>query len=376
MAAELSLKRSSRLPYLPSIGAELPNCGDEFLGSSDPGVSYAGILEKGQDVTGHRRNGTADRVIWRVTAAALAITAASYLGGAFWLIELLTHFRLQFAAGAILLLAAAIIRRRTGLAAIAALVVAANSLPLLPYAMPGAAAAHAGEARLRVMAANVLYRSNDYERALAQIDAEDPDIVGLVEVTDAWIDALPELQQRFPYHVLRPEESAHGLALFSRLPLQELEISPYHEGDIQTAIHVLADLQGRQVVLTLAHLVSPVTPRRAALRNRQIEAIAELVNKDKEYDHVVIGDLNITPWSPDYAALEEAGLVNAARGRGYMATWPAGLGPAGLPIDHVLVSGGLHVQQFRMGASIGSDHLPIVADITFLATPVRSWDQE
>lgn len=327
-------------------------------------------------MTGHTRNRAVDRAIWRATAAALGITAASFLGGAFWLIELLTHFRLQFAAGAILLLAAAIMRRRTAVAAIAALVVVANSLPLLPYAMPGAAAAHAGEAGLRVMVANVLYRSNGYERALAHIDAEDPDIVGLVEVTDAWIDALSELQQRFPYHVLWPEEGAHGLALFSRVPLHELETSPYRESDIQTAIHVLADLPDRQVVLTLAHLVSPVTPRRAALRNRQIEAIAEMVNKDKERDHVVIGDLNITPWSPDYAALEDAGLVNAARGRGYMATWPAGLGPAGIPIDHILLSGELHVQQLRTGASISSDHLPIVADIAVPAALLRSSDQE
>jgi endonuclease/exonuclease/phosphatase (EEP) superfamily protein YafD len=318
------------------------------------------------------RNGKVDRAIWRATAAALVLTAASWLGGTLWLMELLSHFRLQFVAGSLLLLIGAIVRRRPAVAAVAAFVVAANSLPLLPYAMPGAAEAHAGESSLRILVANVQYRNEDYEGALALIEAENPDIVGLLEVNHAWSDSLSVLRERYPYHVAWPEEGAHGLALFSRVPIEELGTSPYREGDQLTAIRVRAELPEKPVILTLAHLISPTTPKRAALRNLQIRTIAGMVDRDHDDEHILIGDLNITPWSAFYAPLEQAGLVNAARGRGYVATWPAVLGSLGIPIDHVLLSDGLHVQQFRRGASFGSDHLPVVADVAISAAALRS----
>jgi endonuclease/exonuclease/phosphatase (EEP) superfamily protein YafD len=322
-------------------------------------------------MTKEMRNGRIDRATGFATAAALALTAASWLGGTLWLMELLTHFRFQFAAGGLVLMAVAIARRRPAVAAAATLVLAANSLPLLPYAMPVASDAHAGEARLRIMAANVRYSNRDYERAMALIAAENPDVVGLLEVTDAWIDGLSGLRERYPYRVIRPDEGAHGLALFSRVPIEELGDSPYREADQLTAIRVRADLPGRPAILTLAHLIAPTTPKRHRIRNRQIRTIAGMVATDGEAEHIVIGDLNITPWSPHYAALQEAGLANAARGRGYTATWPAVLGPLGIPIDHVLLSAGLHVQQFRSGASFGSDHLPIVADVALPPAPVH-----
>lgn len=318
------------------------------------------------------RNRTIDRATGFATAAALALTAASWLGGTLWLAELLTHFRFQFAVGGLILMIAAIACRRPAVVAAAALVFVANSLPLLPYAMPVAADAHAGEARLRVMAANVRYSNGDYERTLALIAAENPDVVGLLEVTDAWIEGVSGLREHYPYHVVRPDDGAHGLALFSRVPIEELGDSPYREADQLTAIRVRADLPVGPVILTLAHLIAPTTPKRSRIRNRQIRTIAGMVAMDRELEHIVIGDLNITPWSPHYAALEQAGLTNVARGRGYTATWPAVLGPLGIPIDHVLLSPGLHAQQFRSGASFGSDHLPIVADVALPGAPLYS----
>jgi endonuclease/exonuclease/phosphatase (EEP) superfamily protein YafD len=284
--------------------------------------------------------------------------------------ELLTHFRFQFAVGGVVLLIVGIAFRRPVVVAVAAFVFVANSLPLLPYAMPVAADVHAGEARLRVVAANVRYSNRDYKRTLALIAAENPDVLGLLEVTDAWIEGVSRLGEDYPYRVVRPEDGAHGLALFSRVPIEELEDSPYREADQLTAIRVRVDLPGTPVILTLAHLIAPTTPNRARVRNRQIRAIAGMIATDREREHIVIGDLNTTPWSPHYAALEQAGLTNAARGRGYTATWPAILGPLGIPIDHVLLSPGLHLQQFRSGASFGSDHLPIIADVA-LPSPLR-----
>jgi endonuclease/exonuclease/phosphatase (EEP) superfamily protein YafD len=246
----------------------------------------------------------------------------------------------------------------------AVFVVVANLIPLLPYAMPGAVDAQAAQPSLRVLAANVNLRNSDYQAALALIETEEPDVVCLLEVTDAWMDGLADLQLHYPHSVIRPEEGAYGIALFSRHPISELEGSPYTEDGVQTAIRVGVEMKERQVVLTLAHLKAPTSASKSALRNRQIATMAEMIGRDLGREHILIGDFNITPWSPQYWPLEEtAGLRNAARGRGYSPTWPAGFGLMGIPIDHILLSDGIEVVQFRTGAAFGSDHLPVVADL-------------
>src|SRR5690606_31852359 len=136
-------------------------------------------------------------------------------------------------------------------------------------------------------------------------------------------------------------EGAFGLALFSRLPLYELPTSPYIEAHVQTAVMAKVSFGGQQVKFTLAHLMAPTSPRRARLRNRQLRSLAAQ-SADHDYEHVLFGDLNTTPWSPHYVLMEQqAGLTNAARGHGYSPTWPTGPIPVKIPIDHCLVSDGI-----------------------------------
>jgi endonuclease/exonuclease/phosphatase (EEP) superfamily protein YafD len=316
--------------------------------------------------------GRLERVVQVAAGAALLLTAGSWLGSKYWLLELLTHFRMQFVAAAAVLLAVAMVRRRPGGSFVALLVAAANAIPLLPFIMPGVmpgaidaeAGQWAGQSSTRIMSANVRMRNNDHGALRAQIERESPDIVGLLEVDDAWIEGLSGLQAEYPHRVLRPEDGAYGLALYSRFPIRELETSPYIQDGTQTALSVEVELEDTHVTLTLAHLMAPVSAGRAGLRNLQIETISGMIRMDRGHEQIVIGDLNITPWSPFYAPLEkEAGLVNAARGRGYLPTWPAGFNVLKIPIDHMLSSDGVHVQRFRTGAETGSDHLPIIVDV-------------
>jgi endonuclease/exonuclease/phosphatase (EEP) superfamily protein YafD len=308
-----------------------------------------------------------ERAVQVAAAVALLVTAVSYLGSRYWLPELLTHFRFQYTCAALVLLLVAAVRRQSVSAFVILLVVTANLIPLLPYLLSGPAPAQASALSLRVMSLNVHFRNSDHDAVRALIQREAPDIVGLSEVNAAWIDALSSLTAEYPYTVLRPEQGAHGLAVYSRVPIRERETSPYIERGTQAAISVHLDLAGAGATLTLAHLMAPTSARKAGLRNLQIRKMAEMVRADHGKEQIFIGDLNITPWSPYYAQLEEgAGLVNAADGRGYLPTWPAGFYVFRIPIDHVLLSGGFAVQQIRTAPSFGSDHLPIIADVSIV----------
>ena len=76
---------------------------------------------------------------------------------------------------------------------------------------------------------------------------------------------------------------------------------------------------------------------------------------------LVVGDLNATPWSSGFRALERRGsLVDSLRGRGLQPSWPEGFGPLMIPIDHALHTTDLAVADRRTGPASGSAHRPLV----------------
>lgn len=316
--------------------------------------------------SGERRAASFDRLLLIGTLAALVVTAASFLAHTAWLFELLTHFRFQLAVGAILLSVCALARRRLALMAAAAVACAFNIAPLVPWllAVP-AAEADAATAGIRLMAANVSFRNRDYGALLEQIHETDPDVVGLLEVDQQWIDGLAALESEFDWSMLYPEEGAYGLALYSDVPVREVTPGPYVEGGLQTSISVELEIGGVPTTLVLAHVSAPTTPARARLRNAQFRKIGADLGEDPNAEQILLGDLNTTPWSPYYAELVTlTGLSNAARGFGYHVTWPTGFSLLKIPIDHCLVSDGLHVRSFRTGSDFGSDHLPIIVELS------------
>jgi endonuclease/exonuclease/phosphatase (EEP) superfamily protein YafD len=324
------------------------------------------LIATGRHLTAGVRYGAEsfNRVLFGAALAAFLVTAASFIGRASWVLELLTHFRFQVAAGSLVILLCALLRRRLVVAAMAAIAAAANASPLIPYIMPGPLQAEASTARIRLMAANVSFRNSDYAALVAEIRQQDPDVVGLLEVDQTWVDELSALNADYAWSILRPEEGAYGLALYSHLPLRELPGSPYIEGGLQTAITVELELERAPATLILAHVRAPTSPGKARVRNVQLGRIGELLVADANDARILLGDLNATPWSPYYRQLvSTAGLRNAALGRGYQATWPSGFGMLGIPIDHCLVSDGLQVRMFDTGSDIGSDHLPIIIDL-------------
>jgi len=61
--------------------------------------------------------------------------------------------------------------------------------------------------------------------------------------------------------------------------------------------------------------------------------------------------------------VREHGLRNAHDGHPLEGTWPSWFAPLRVPIDNCLVSHGLVIVSSHVGASTGSDHLPLVIEL-------------
>ncbi len=295
------------------------------------------------------------------TMAALAVfgMTAGSLGRRWWPCELFSHFRLQY-TGLLLLAAAGFAAGGAwavaGVAAVCGTALAASVATRAPRP------ADPPRQMLRVAVLNVFYRNHAYLRGAAFIRQAQPDLALLVEATQGWVDALRAALPDYPHVVNAVRADGHGMALLSRLPLEEVQVLALGEAgfpSIQAAVRV----NGFRLSVLGTHPYSPMGPRHFALRNDQLLAVARHA-AGHDAPLLLIGDLNLSPWSPLFSALiRTAGLRDSREGFGIQPTWPAFLWPPlRIPIDHCLVSPGVVVHRRHIGPAIGSDHLPVVVD--------------
>ncbi|MBX7257199.1 MAG: endonuclease/exonuclease/phosphatase family protein [Candidatus Hydrogenedentes bacterium] len=212
---------------------------------------------------------------------------------------------------------------------------------------------------LRLMISNVLTTNKDYATFIELVKKEEPDVVVVMEINDAWVKALEPLEADYPHRTYRPREDNFGIGILSKKSVRETS-------DIDLcgvpALQAVLSMQRQRVNLLAVHTLPPVNAENAGRRNAQLKMIAD-ITKDIRGLAIVAGDLNTTMWSPSFRSLvRESELRDARRGFGVHATWPADLAPFMIPIDHCLYRAPTSVKDFRTGPSFGSDHLPLIID--------------
>jgi endonuclease/exonuclease/phosphatase (EEP) superfamily protein YafD len=275
-------------------------------------------------------------------------------------LELFAHFRLQYlvAAATLGILLFAVRSRSWAIGML--LIGAVNAAPVLPWYQPGAAVPTGGTT-LKLLLAN-LYSANPHpERLLRLVDAEQPDLIFLQEMTGHAAHALSPLQERYPFGTTIARDDNFGIAVFSRSDIRVRSPASPPFGFPTLVVEQVID--GRTVTLVSTHPMPPLGATRYESRNRQLAHAAALLNQAAG-PRLLIGDLNTTMWGEHYRQLVDAtGLQDAREGFGVLPSWPQPWRPAMIPIDHCLVSPEFAVADLRTGPDIGSDHLPLIAEL-------------
>jgi endonuclease/exonuclease/phosphatase (EEP) superfamily protein YafD len=277
------------------------------------------------------------------------------------MLDNLSNFAALFATGfGLAALGLALLRERAWATA-AALGAALAFAPVVPwYLPPGARADEPATPAVKVFVSNVFYRNFQHKKLIRLVEEEQPDVIGLVEVTPHWQRKLGALHARYPYHLEQPDENYAGIGLYSRLPFSDARVLQLGDTNLPAVEATLAT-PGGPVRILIVHPTSPVSQEYFELRNRQLSELAAYV-RTAPHPLVVAGDFNLTMWNRHYRPLVDvAALHNAREGHGIAATWPAGW-PLGVPIDHVLATSDVQLRNFRVLRAFGSDHLPIAAE--------------
>ncbi|MEM6836441.1 MAG: endonuclease/exonuclease/phosphatase family protein [Cyanobacteria bacterium P01_C01_bin.120] len=313
---------------------------------------------------------------WLLLLGVVAITAIALLSSRFgWPIylELLSHFQRQYWLLSLAGLVAIALTRCRWPTLIALACVAVLTAPLLPWYLPPQFLQAQPEGNFRILVSNLNAKNRNFEAALAMTQAESPDLALFMEVDDRWVEQLNTLLATMPHFSGRSDPFKRGIVIYSRYPLDAVEVLDFAP-DITPSITATVEVNGQQLAVVGTHPLPPVRPNLFHSRNRQLDQLGEYLQNIQE-SQVVIGDFNITMWSPYYRRLlRRTGLKNVRAGFGVLPSWPTGetysLMPAWLtellaiPIDHGLLSPELTVANVHLGADVGSDHLPVVIDLS------------
>lgn len=300
------------------------------------------------------------RLPYALIAIVAVAAAGAWLGGLHWLGDLLALVVDYYLIVALLLLIVFARRRAWPWVAVAALAAGLSGAQLVSYPRQAPDPEPAAEGELRLLVYNLYHLNQELDALVALIEQYDPDVVFLMEYSDAVQATVEESFADYPYRLITPSRLTMGLALFSKLPLEAAEVHRAEATRIPV-YDVSLLVEGRRVSFVGGHPWPP-QPRWGALHRAQMEAIIA-VAAEAEGPLIVAGDFNAAPWSHTLRRLGAEGEVVAIRqGFDLTKTWRPFPG-FGLPVDFVLVSPEWRVLAKEYGPRGGSDHVPLIVDL-------------
>lgn len=252
--------------------------------------------------------------------------------------------------------------------------------PILGFSVPWARGTERPGHSLRVLTCNLGVDPAAAESIGSVVGRFRPDVIALQELgSEAKVDWLAG------WHVIREGQ----MLVASRDPLRayhrEMASHPPHKWPRLTLLHCIIETAGGEVNFCNVHLPSPrfgisevldrstgVKPSRRATLLAQTENRRETSRRVAQWigriegPVLVAGDFNMPKESTIYRH-DWARYANAFSQAGVGFGWterPATRGVRyGIRIDHILMGAGWHSTRAWVGPDVGSDHLPLIADV-------------
>lgn len=300
-------------------------------------------------------------LIWIAWIVAVAATALGFLAPLVPVFDVINNLRVGLAAFMVLLLAGAFVARdRRLLRPTAALALLQAGFLLLPITRAGER--DAGRTpTLRLLTFNVHVGNDRFDEIADYVLSSGADTVALQELSCSASDLLiPKLKRHYPHAFVSPGE-CFGIALLTKRPMLatgQVVVAPRQR---PLLVWARFDWGGAPLAVTTAHLIPPLAPNdQASQVTRLIGHVASL----KTEAQVVAGDFNLTPFSWNFARLNNAGLGQHVNYRTtWTPIWAADWLPPLLTIDNVFTTRNVAAMRVTIGPALGSDHRPVIADL-------------
>jgi endonuclease/exonuclease/phosphatase (EEP) superfamily protein YafD len=310
------------------------------------------------------------RVFRFIAMICLGATCISLLARYWWLADLIANLRIQLIIGLIFATIGLVVTHQSRLAALAVIGIIWHCSWITPYVF--ATQKSVGFRPLKICVVNVLTQNLQHDKVLGVLKNADPDVIAVLELgTELEARLNDELGDLYRHRIAQPSDDGNfGIGLWSKLPLQDEKI--FHLAvPLVPSISAQVSWEGLPVRLFATHPIPPVGARYFQARNQHLNLLAERIRAQTEImgeaTTVVVGDLNLTPWSPWYRKfITDSDLRDCVSGDRALALtptwyrWP--VFPFGLVLDHGFYRGLIICSKRRILDDIGSDHRPVLLE--------------
>ena len=209
-----------------------------------------------------------------------------------------------------------------------------------------------------VLMSNVERSNRNYAVIAQRINEANADLITLLEVSHELLDHL-SLKKRYPFSIEIPQDNMHGIALFSKFPLSGRQFIDVGQG-LPPVIVSEVVFPEKTITFATFHTYPPGANIALDINQRLMRRVSTEV-RNREWDLVMAGDLNATPFSWYYKKfIAWNDVQNAMYGFGFNRTWNAHNWFLRFTIDHVVYRGRIEVEDYQRLQPIGSDHFPIL----------------
>jgi endonuclease/exonuclease/phosphatase (EEP) superfamily protein YafD len=281
----------------------------------------------------------------------------------YWFMDIASNFQVQYTFFALMLFSICLWKKIFPMAVLAGLLFILNADVLVDTGRSAQAAIQA-ETTFKVYSANIYKSNNNLSRLNHELQETDPEIVLLLEVKPELVEQLRSAIQRYPYSIVNTSFAACGIGIvfLSKFPILNHQLTKLSEHG-NAIIEAALEINKKPVMFYGIHAQRPGVDNFDE-RKEQFIMLARQISK-QTLPVIAAGDLNSTSLTPNFRKLLKiSGLRDSRTGFGWQPSWPTYFPFFWIPIDHILVSPGVHVHNRATGSRIGSDHYPISAELS------------
>jgi endonuclease/exonuclease/phosphatase (EEP) superfamily protein YafD len=219
---------------------------------------------------------------------------------------------------------------------------------------------------LKVATYNIWGGNKDLLAFNAWLRTYQPDVVAIEEISPDQIFNTETLSDLYPYSTL--SLNPKDVLIISRLPIlaQKRIIAP---DGVREIIYVRLSAPQGPVDVYALHAETVHSFDQWSRRNEYLSLAAAVIDANGP-PTLVMGDFNASPWNRYYSS-----LVTTAKLHAEPRLFPPvtrllrySMGrPVGATIDHILTSEGNHLSRCRTASAMGSDHFPVICDLSLKA---------
>lgn len=294
-------------------------------------------------------------------------TAMSFASPHHWLADLLANLRVQQMLAIAATVALCLMLRRWKSFGLGVLFFCVHMPAMLQARHASADLKTPADESLTLTTINVLSSNGHHDRVIEELKSISPDVFAVLELNSVLATRLNEtMSDLYPHSVLRPSDIDNfGIGLYSKHRLENVDIFV-----LNTSIEsIAATLSDQNIRIIATHPVPPMGSKLFESRNGHLRQLASRVSGFRKSNPstpmIVMGDLNLTPWSPVFSQFQsQSNLFRASTPWSATPTWHRyPFFAAGLVLDHILVDAELGCVGYRVGSDTGSDHRSVTAEL-------------